>query len=259
MNETTNETYKEEFEQLKALIREYGGVDSYNTDQAVKLFALIYQMIKEQGFDPRDRGEFFEGLRRVLDIQYTNLESLSSGKYILVPNHVSEFDGLIFGILIPNMMVVAKTAWISNPNLNAFVSGLFQVVGLVRHDTSSGMNVLRNCMDHLNAVENGAVTIFVQQTIADIDRTTPEDVANGALLIAKKTGAKIVPVYAEQVSPDHPMRVVIGEPMTVANKNDFGKEWLEQEYALRDSLIDPPARPPILCEKHLLPISERDF
>ena len=254
-----NEAYEADIERLKALIKEYGGVDSYNTVQAATLFELLYKMVSELGLTPENRAEFHKGVEKIFNFDIQGLENYTKGKYILVPNHVSEFDGMLYGTVLSNMLVVAKTDWIANPHLNEFVEKLFSVVGVVRGDNSSGITVLKKCVQHLNSLEDGAVTIFVQQTIADIDLTTPEDVAPGACFIAKKTGAKIVPVYAEQISAEHPTRMIFGEPIECLDKKAFGEEWLKREFELRDSIKNPEARPPVLCEKHRKPISERGF
>ena len=254
-----HETYDEMHSHLSELIKEYGGVDSYNTQQAATLFELLCKMVGELGLNPASRADFFKGVQKIFNIETVNREAYQEGKYILVPNHVSEFDGMLFGTVIPNMLVVAKTDWISNPHLNDFVNRLFSVVGVIRKDNASGINVLKKCISHINQAEDRAVTIFVQQTIADIDLTTPEDVASGACFIAKKTGAKIIPVYAEQISPECPTRMIFGSPIECDDKKEFGKIWLEREFELRDTIRNPEARPPKLCEKHRKPISERGF
>ena len=119
--------------------------------------------------------------------------------------------------------------------------------------------MIRKCIDHLKSSDNSAVTVFVQQTIADIEITVPEDVASGVYYIAKKTSAQIIPVYSEQVSPSLPTRIVFGDPIVCEDKEAFGAAWLKAEYTLRDMISDPAARPPVLCEKHQKPISRRDF
>ncbi len=253
------ESYNIDRTRLKELIKEYGGVDSYNTTQAATLFELLYKMVSQQGLTPEKRDEFFEGVQRIFNLEIVNRERYMHGKYVFVPNHVSEFDGMLFGTIVPNMLVVAKTDWISNPHLNDFVEKLFSVVGLIRKDSASGINVLKKCAAHIEEKEDSAVTIFVQQTIADIDNTKPEDVASGACFIAKKTGAQIVPVYTEQISAEYPTRIVFGDPIAWENKKEFGEIWLKKEYELRDSITSPAARAPKLCEKHRKPISERDF
>jgi 1-acyl-sn-glycerol-3-phosphate acyltransferase len=253
------EAFNDDRAYLSNLIKEYGGVDSYTTEQAATIFGLLCKMVTELGLNPDDRADFAEGVHKIFNFEIINMENYRDGKYVLVPNHVSEFDGMLYGTLISNMLVVAKSDWVTNPHLNDFVERYFSVVGVVRKDRASGINVIKKCMEHLGKSENSAVTIFVQQTIADIDITTPEDVASGACLIAKKTGAKIIPVYAEQLSTDHPTRMVFGSPLVYTDKNDFGEAWLKSEFALRDSIAEPPARPPVLCEKHRKPISERDF
>lgn len=254
-----NETYQNDLARLNALIKEYGGVDSYTTTQAVTLFELILNMVGKQGLNPQCRADFFKGVCQIFNFEFVNMENYEQGKYIFVPNHVSEFDGILFGTILPHMLVVAKSDWVSNPHLNSFIEKMFSIVGIVRKDNLSGMNAMKKCMEHLKKSENSAVTIFVQQTIADIDMTTPEDIASGALLIAQKTSAQIIPVYMEQVSTEHPTRIVFSSPLTCTDKKEFGNAWLKAELALRDSITEPAARPPILCEKHRKPISEREF
>ncbi len=254
-----HETNNIELSYLNTLIKEYGGVDSYTTTQATTLFEQICKIIRLLGLNPECRSDFFNGVRQIFNLQFVNMEDYEHGKYIFVPNHVSEFDGLLFGTIIPHMLVVAKTDWTSNPLLYGFLEKLFSLAGLIRKDKSSSMNVLRRCIEHLEQSQDSAVTIFVQQTIADIETTTPEDIAPGAYLIAKKTSAHIIPVYCEQVSTEKPTRFVFGSPLVCTNAKDFGNAWLRSELALRDSITTPIARPPILCEKHQKPISQREF
>ena len=253
------ETHDIDRSKLIAMIREYGGVDSYTTTQAATILEQIFKMTAAMGLDPWNRADFFEASRRIFNIELINMGDLAHGKYVLVPNHVTEFDGLLFGTIIPNMLVVAKSDWITNPHLNEFIEKLFSIVGLVRKDNASGISVLRKCIDHLKSSSDSAVTVFVQQTIADIEITTPEDVASGVHYMANKAGAAIIPVYSEQVSPEFPTRIVFGEPIVCDNKEDFGAAWLKAEFELRDSIKDPAARPPVLCAKHQKPISQRDF
>lgn len=259
MCEIIRNDISEELSCFNALIKEYGGVDSYTTTQAVTIIELLYKMVSKLGLNPECRADFFEGFCQIFNLQFVNMQDYEHGKYIFVPNHVSEFDGLLFGTIIPHMLIVAKSDWISNPRLNSFTEKLFSLTGLLRKDKSSGMHVLKNCIDHLDKLQDSAVTIFVQQTIADIEMTTPEDIASGALFIAKKTSAQIIPVYCEQVSTENPTRIVFGSPLSCTDKNEFGNAWLRSEFALRDSITTPTSRPPILCEKHKKPISQREF
>ncbi|MBP5607693.1 MAG: 1-acyl-sn-glycerol-3-phosphate acyltransferase [Lachnospiraceae bacterium] len=253
------ETHDIDRSKLIALINEYGGVDSYTTTQAATILEQIFRMAAAMGLDPWKRSDFFEASRRIFNIELINMDDLEHGRYVLVPNHVTEYDGLLFGTLIPNMLVVAKSDWITNPHLNELIERLFSIVGLVRKDNASGISVLRKCIDHLKASADSAVTVFVQQTIADIEITTPEDVASGVHYMAKKADAAIIPVYSEQVSPEFPTRIVFGDPIVCENKDDFGAAWLEAEFKLRDSITAPATRPPVLCAKHQKPISQRDF
>jgi hypothetical protein len=248
-----------EIEKLNALIKEYGGVDSYTTDQAVELIEQLNVIIRQQGLDPETRAGFFDGICRVFNIELINRGNYEHGKYVFAPNHISEFDGPIFGTIVPNVLVVAKSDWVSNSKLNRLLEKLCSLISVVRTDKSSGMKVLKGCIDHLNESQDAVVNIFVQQTIADIDITTPGVIATGAWIVAQKASAPVIPVYCEQVSTDHPTRIVFGEPIVCGDKDDFGKLWLESELALRDSIKDPAARKPVLCEKHQKPISQRAF
>jgi hypothetical protein len=254
-----NEAFQAELGRFNDLIREYGGVDSYSTTQAVAIIEQIFAMTRELGLDPEKREDFFEGLCQIFHIQFINKKDYTHGKYLFVPNHISEFDGLIFGTIVPNVLVVAKSDWVSDPDLNRFIDKLFAITGVVRKDNSSGMKVLRQCIEHVSGAQDGAVTIFVQQTIADLDITTPEDIAIGAFHIAKKAGAQIIPVYSEQASTEAPTRIVFGDPILCEDKNDFGSLWLKSELEMRDAITDPAAREPKLCEKHQKPISQRSF
>ena len=255
----TRSDIAEEIKGIDAYTKEYGGVDSYTTDQAATICELIWHTIQKLGLDPTKREDFFETLKCIFRFELINFRGYEHGRFLLAPNHVSEFDGLIFGTIIPDMLVVAKSDWIQNPRLNCMIEKLFALTAVIRKDNASGMNVLRSCIEHFNGTENAAVTIFVQQTIADIDRTIAADVASGAYHIARKASAEIIPVYCEQVSTEAPTRIVFGDPIHCEDKDAFGEEWLKSERAMRDSISSPAARPPILCEKHRKPISERDF
>ncbi|MCR5250183.1 MAG: 1-acyl-sn-glycerol-3-phosphate acyltransferase [Lachnospiraceae bacterium] len=244
---------------LITLIKEYGGVDSYTTTQAATILKEIFRLTAGLGLTPESREGFAEGVRRIFRFEFLNRENYEQGKHVFVPNHVSEFDGLLFGTLIPNMLVVAKSDWGANPHLNAFLEKLFPIACVKRKDNASGLHVLRSCIEHLSSGEDRALTVFVQQTIADIAITKREDIATGVYHIARKTGARLIPVYCEQVSVEVPTRIVFGSPISCEDKDAFGEAWLKSELALRASLIDPPARPPVLCEKHQKPISEREF
>ena len=254
-----NEAYDKEAAYLNSLIKEYGGVDSYTTTQAANIFEQICKMVSLLGLNPENRTEFFDGVRKIFNIQLINYDKYKQGKYIFVPNHVSEFDGFLFGIMFANMLVVAKSEWISDPRLNNLTQKMFSIVGLHRKDSSSGIEVLRKCVDYLNGLNDGALTIFVQQTIADIEITTPEDVASGACFIARRSSSQIIPVYSEQISAEAPTRIVFGDPLKYTNRKDFGDAWMKSEFELRDSISSPKARPPVLCEKHRKPINQREF
>jgi len=243
---------------LKDLLAAAGGVDSYTPSQAAVVMKKLAEIFGSMGLRENSRADFQAGYQRLFHLEYSNLPDLAAAPYVFTPNHVSEFDGPLFGILHPHMLVMAKKEWSDDPRMDAFWGQYFQVVGIDRKDRMSGVAGILQCIEHIKKYENGAVTIFVQQTIADINTNQPEDIASGAFSVHRKTGAAVIPVFCEQVSLDAPTRIVFGDPMETDAKK-FGGDWLEAELRMQGSLANPPARKPALNEKHSIPISQRKF
>ena len=245
--------------EFKTLLTEVGGVDSFTTVQAVMVMKKFIEVFKYMGLNQNDSNDFLTGYREIFNLELHNLPDFKAGKHVFTPNHVSEFDGPLFGVLHPNMIVMAKKEWTDDPLLNAFLGQFFKVVGVDRKNRISGANGIIKCIEHIKKFENSAATIFVQQTIADINIIRPEDIASGAFSVRKKTGAAIIPVFCEQVSLDYPTRIVFGDPLDIICPEQFGQDWLDAELQMQKSLTKPPARKPILNEKHSTPISQRDY
>ncbi len=93
-----NETYNNILAHFNALTKEYGGVDSYTTTQAATLFELICKMVAALGLNPGNRADFLEGACQIFNFQFINMDNYEHGRYVFVPNHVSEFDGVLFGL-----------------------------------------------------------------------------------------------------------------------------------------------------------------
>lgn len=246
-------------DELKQLLAQTGGVDSFTPSVAVMVMKKFIDTFKTMGLDENNTDDILKGLQKLFNLEIYNKPDFNNGKYVLTPNHVSEFDGPLFGMLHPNMIVMAKKSWTDDPMLNAFLGQFFKFVGVDRKDKASGVAALMGCIDHLNSSDNTAATIFVQQTIADINLIMPEDIAAGVLSIRKRTGASIIPVFCEQVSLDYPTRVVFGEKLDDSTSKNFGQNWLNAQHEMQKSLTNPPARKPILNEKHSTPISKREF
>jgi len=251
-----NENLREE---LKSLLAEIGGVDSFTTAQAMTVMQKLAEIFASMGLSEGEPGNFLTVYREIFHLEFFNLPDFNAGKYILTPNHVSEFDGPLFGVLHPNMLVMAKKEWTDDPRLNASLGRYFKSVGVDRKDRMSGAVGIKKCIKHIRNYENSAATIFVQQTIADINNIEPGDIASGAFLVHIGTGAAVLPVFCEQVSLDYPTRIVFGDPMDTAGPKQFGEDWLEAELRMQKSLADPPARKPVLNEKHSIPISQRAY
>ena len=108
------------------------------------------------------------------------------------------------------------------------------MTGYVRKDAASSLDCIRTCNNFINNSENSSVTLFVQQTIADVNNCGPEDIAPSAYMIHKRTEANIIPVFTEQVSLDQPTRIVFGNPMEASfSAKQFGEVWLDEVLKLQ--------------------------
>ena len=248
----------DKFAELKALLGEVGGVDSFSTEAAIRVMHKVIDVLRGMGLSENSAYGLLEGYKELFGLEFINMPDFTDGRYVLTPNHVSEFDGPLFGALHPNMLIMAKKEWTDDQTLGAFLGQFFKFVGVDRKDKLSGTFAIGKCIKHIKNSTNSAVTIFVQQTIADIDIIQPEDIAAGAYFVRKKAGASILPVFCEQVSLSAPTRIVFGEPLEPPAPEDFGKKWLEAQLSMQKSL-NPPARKPQLNKKHSIPISQRDF
>jgi hypothetical protein len=70
-----SEEYNIDRSRMKALIEEFGGVDSYTNTQAVSIFELLFKMTREVGLDPEKSNEFFEVVSKVYNLEIHNLEN----------------------------------------------------------------------------------------------------------------------------------------------------------------------------------------
>ena len=68
-----NEAYDTEIAKFNDLMKKYGGVDSYTTDQAVDLIQQLNVLIRMHGLDPQTRAGFFEGICKVFNIELINM------------------------------------------------------------------------------------------------------------------------------------------------------------------------------------------
>ncbi|MBE6138578.1 MAG: 1-acyl-sn-glycerol-3-phosphate acyltransferase [Firmicutes bacterium] len=155
-----------------------------------------------------------------------NKPDLSTGKYILCPNHTSDFDGPMFWSAHDNIRIMAKKECFSNPLLGAFLKKT-NVVPVDRQ--SNPVKAISAAIRYLSQDEHSVFLMFPQGTISDINRNKLSRIKPGAFYIAERTNAKIVPVFIEQPRIFRRGRIVYGNPFTV--EKDYDRDPLEGKYA----------------------------
>jgi hypothetical protein len=210
----------------------------------------LLEAVKGMGYNPMVTEELRAGIHSLFNVEFINKPDFNNGRYILAPNHVSDFDAPILGILHPKIRVVSKTDWTENEKLSSFLRLHYDLYGLDRTSLQSLRNLLSDSAAYFNDnADNRHFLVFCQGTISDFNNNGLERISPIAQKISDKTDVHIVNVYVEQVSFTRPTRIVFDEPMKPARQDDFRRIWLERLRMMQDSL-DPPARRPNLTEKH---------
>jgi len=240
----------ENFNIFAAAIAATGGACAFDGEGSVKCVRAMLDVIRDMGLDPNQTTDLKKGLYSLFNIVIVNAPDFDSSRYILSPNHVSDFDALILGLLHPKIRIVSKAEWTENAKLKPFLDLHYDLYGLDRTSLMSLRRLLKDSVSYFNdSDENRHFLVFSQGTISDFNNNSPERVSPIAPKLSDKTGVPIVCVFVEQVSLDHPTRIVFDSAMAYASKDDFRAVWLEREATLQNSL-SPPARRPLLTFKH---------
>ncbi len=211
----------------------------------------LVKLLESHGVDVNNRRQIKAGFERLFQIEYRNLPQPGGQSVIIAPNHVSDFDALIMGLTLENIMILSKNDWVQNDDLMQFLSPHYSLVGIDRNNMVSQARALVALTKHLvTPGEAHHALIFPQGTISDVNRNSLERVQSGVFALSHKAGVPVLPVYIEQPKFNTPTRIVFGQPMPIpGRKEDCRAAWLKAVLALQDSL-NPPARPPVLTEKH---------
>lgn len=240
----------ESFTLFESTIAATGNTFAFDGETSVDCMRTLLGVIGDMGLDPMVSADLNKGMMFLFDIEIINMPDLANGRYILAPNHVSDLDAMILGLLHPGIRIVSKSAWTENVMLRQFLSRHYDLRGLDRTSMASLRSLLAETIRYFQEGGDGRhFLVFSQGTISDFNRNSPERVSTIAQQVSLKTGVPIVPVFIEQVSLCRPTRIVFDAPRTVARGEDFRALWLEREAALQASLT-PPARMPRLSEKH---------
>lgn len=240
----------ESYRIFEALIAKGGNTFVFDDETSVQGMKLVLAIIKDMGLDPMKTEDLRSGFAQLFNIEVKNMPDMGNHRFILAPNHVSDFDAMILGLLHPHIRIVSKSAWTNNERLSQFLKLHYDLYGLDRESLPSLRRMLTDAIHYFTDDDaNKHFLVFSQGTISDFNNNSPERVSTVLQHISSKTDVPIVPVFVEQVSLEHPTRIVFDQPLALPQGDDFRKTWLEREAALQASL-NPPARRPTLTYKH---------
>ena len=240
----------ENFKTFERLVSETGDTYAFNGETSIVGLETVFDIVRDMGLNPAKTDEFKKGLYALFNIQIVNMPDLDNNRFILTPNHVSDFDAIVLGLLHPKIRIVSKTDWVNNERLKPFLDLHYNLYGLDRASLKSLQKLLKDSIEYFGSSnENRHFLIFSQGTISDFNNNGVGRISTAAQKISAKANVPIVNMFVEQVSIYHTTRIVFDTPMTMSKEDDFRAVWLEREKALQSSLT-PPARLPVLSHKH---------
>lgn len=224
---------------------------SFGSANIAQTLQELMQLMGSMGVDIRDRAQLKAAFDKLFQIEYQGLPDLTSRSYILAPNHISDFDALLMGLTGRNIKILSKNDWVENTQLMGFLGLHYNLVGIDRTSKVSQARALVDLTKHLKNTQGAHhALIFPQGTISDINKNSIERVQAGVFALSAKSGAPVLPVYIEQPKFNTPTRIVFGQPMPIPGpKEDCRAAWMQAVLALQNGL-QPPARSPVLTEKH---------
>ena len=238
------------FEIFESIIARTDSTYSFDGETSVQCIRALLRVIRDIGLNPLKAEDIRKAMTILFNIEFLNMPDLESGCFILAPNHVSDFDALILGILHPKIRIVSKSEWTTNKRLKQFLDIHYDLYGLDRTSWQSLRALLADSIGYFNECDEVKhYLVFSQGTISDFNNNSAERISSIAHKVSDKTGAPIINGFVEQASLYHPTRIVFDRPMRLSTKDDFGKIWLERETSLQNALILP-ARRPKLSYKH---------
>ena len=240
----------ESYHALEKLVADTAQTYVFNEQTSIYCMKTIIDVIKDMKLNPMKTEDIRKGINFLFNIEVLNMPPLDDSRFILVPNHVSDLDAIVLGLLHPRIRVVAKQDWTSNERLRQFLDIHYDLYGLDRKSLQSLRMLLKDSIHYFNdSDESKHFLVFSQGTISDFNHNAPERVSSIAQVLSGKTNVPIMPMFVEQVSLAYPTRIVFDEPMQIKTQAEFQEKWLEREIYLQNSLT-PPARRPILTKKH---------
>lgn len=184
-------------------------------------------------------GQFF---RLVYPARKLHMERIPEGACILCPNHSSWVDPPVVCVNIPQhhaFHIMAKKQLIETPVVGPVIStaGVFGV--------DRGGNDIVAIKRALKVLKDGRKLLIFPEGTRVAEEGSGE-AKTGAIMLAMKTGAPLVPVYMDHdKKPFRRLNVVIGEPYTVkpagkratqAEYHEAADELLRRIYALEEEI-----------------------
>lgn len=224
---------------------------SFDSAQIGRYLTELMRIFSDMGVDISDRAQLKNGFETLFHITYHHVPDMEERSYILASNHISDFDALLLGLMHPGMKILAKSAWVDDENLYRFLQPHYDLVGVDRESSASQARALVALIKHLRSpLQARHALIFPQGTISDINKNSLERIQSGAFTLSNKSGVPVLPIYIEQPNFHHPTRIVFGDPMEIPDRRqDCRAMWKAAVISLQNTLV-PPARSPVLTEKH---------
>jgi hypothetical protein len=239
---------------------------SFSGSEAVKyLKNNLFGYFKQARLNPYITEEWKKGIFELLNIKIVNLPDLNKNNYIMLSNHISDFDAIILGLIHANIRIVAKIGWAANSELMDFLGLHYNIVGIYRdfeidnlepgkkkaaeeHNMKTNLNSYRYLKDKSEARH---LLIFPQGTISDINKNSRERINPSFARIADATKTSVINIFLEYPGTDGDTRIIYSEPYDITDRNlDYSQIWLDSLIALQNKLDN--VRKPVLSEKHSL-------
>lgn len=224
---------------------------SFDSTEILQILSELVEILTDMGVDINDKKQLKAGFEKLFHIEYLNMPDLNERSYILAPNHVSDFDALLVGLMHENIKVLSKNDWVDNAKLMQFLSLNYNLVGIDRDSKVSQARALVELIKHVTSpLQANHALIFPQGTISDVNNNSVDRVQSGVFTLSNKAKVPVLPIFIEQPNFNYPTRIVFGKPMEIPEKKqDCRALWRDEIITLQNSL-NPPARRPVLTEKH---------
>ena len=240
---------------------------SFSGSEAVRFLKdNLFGYFEKSGLNPYLTAEWKKGIFQLFGIEIVNPPDLNKNNYLLLSNHISDFDAIILGLIHPNIRIISKIGWAANEELMGFLRLHYDIAGIYRDfeiekldETEKkaakehNFKINKDSLKYLKtpAEEARHLLIFPQGTISDINKNSKERINPSFARAASITKTSIINIFTEYPGTDGSTRIICGAPYTAADLNtDYRQIWLDDMLSLQNQLDN--VRAPVLSEKHSL-------